>query len=714
MKKANDRAPAHPGDPANLSVEERVTHLLSRMTLEEKIDQLHQSGVGDTNPNNLQLREDEFRPTYGSFILNGPPDVRLRNELQRRAVNESRLGIPAIFGADVIHGYRAIYPIPLAQACAWDPDLMRHACAMAAAMAKAEGVDWTFAPMVDHCVDPRWGRIAETFGESPYASSVFAVASVEGYQTGPERIVACLKHFAGYGASEGGRDYSVTEISAQRLEEMHLPPFAAGVAAGADTVMSAFNDLNGVPASANPGLLTNVLRERWKFDGMVVSDWNSVLQLIQQGFAADEGEATAQALTAGVDLDMADGLYRRHLPALVSSGRISTSVIDEAVRRVLRVKFRQGLFERPFAEPTTAIDGPLTSAQLNLCEEFAVRSIVLLKNTGVLPLAENVGAIALIGPLANDGAALLGSWAQQGRPEETCTLLDGLRERLTGHQLVEFTPGCDIESADRGGFASARALALRSEVTVLCLGESAAMSGENASRSTLRLPGVQEDLALEILATGRPVVLVLISGRPLEVTRLESAAAILAAWQPGTRGGTAIAELLLGRQEPSGRLAVAWPRTTGQIPVYHQMRPRARAGREGAYQDIETTPLFEFGHGLSYTRFECGPIVLSRPATNPDTDLIADVTVTNRGDRPGRETVHWFIRDPVASVSRPLKELKKFEQSLILPGETHTFRFEIRPLRDLSFPNDRGERLLEPGAFFLFAGTQRVEFILTS
>ena len=692
-----------------LPIEQRAADLLSRMTLEEKIDQLHQCGVGDANPNNLVQRADELRATSGSFIAAG--NLTLRNALQRRAVEQTRLGIPAIFGSDVIHGYRAIFPIPLAEACAWDADLLRRACHSAAESARADGVDWTFAPMVDHCVDPRWGRIAETFGESPYASSVYAAAAVTGYQEGPQGIAACLKHYVGYGASEGGRDYSSTEIAPQRLWEMHLPPFEAGVRAGALTVMSAFNDLNGVPASANHYTLTEILRQRWGFQGFVVSDWGAVQQLIQQGYASDEADAVRKALLAGVDLDMSDGLYRQHLAGLIAAGRVPLAAVDTAVLRILRVKFIRGLFEQPFVASSALTGAAPTPAQLDLAEEFAARSMVLLKNTGVLPLGPGVRRLALIGPLAADQAALLGSWAQQGRAEEVTSIEAGLRARLPAGVSLRVAPGCRIEGGGREGFDAAVALARESDAVVLCLGESAGMSGENASRSTLRLPGLQEELALAVAAAGRPVVLLIVSGRPVELAAVEpKLAAILAVWQPGTRGGAAVADLLFGRRNPSGRLSVTWPRTGGQIPIYHNMRPRARTGKEGAYQDIDTSPLYEFGQGLSYTTFAYSPIRLARPTVQPGETLAAEVTVTNTGKRDGIETVLWFIRDPAASITRPLKDLKHFESASIAAGASRVFRFAIDPARDLSFPDADGHRILEPGEIILFAGPETARF----
>lgn len=703
----------------NLAIAERVSDLLGRMTLGEKLDQLHQCGVGDTNPNNLAQRLDQFQPTYGSYIVGGPWRTLLetRNVLQQRAVEESRLGIPALFGADVIHGYRTIAPIPLAQACSWNPELVRRLCAMAGAEARAHGIDWTFAPMVDHCVDARWGRIAETFGESPHASSVFAVASIQGYQENPAApIAACLKHYVGYGASEGGRDYVSTDISWQKLWEMHLPPFEAGVRAGAYTVMSAFNDLSGIPTSAHPYTLTEILRQRWHFAGPVVSDWASVAQLIHQGFAAHGAEAAQKALNAGVDIDMADGLFREHIKQLIERGLVSLQRVDEATGRVLWLKFKLGLFERPYTK-ANALTAPSTPPpeNLRLTEEAAARSLVLLKNNGALPLAANVKRIALLGPVADRGGPLLGSWAQQGDPAETETLAAALRSRLGSDVTLIVAPGCGIDDYDPSGIEQAQEATHAADLIIVCLGEDQHMNGENASRSTLRPAGRQTQVLDVALATNKPVILVLVAGRPLEIDAVEhQLAAVVAAWCGGSRGAAAIADALLGRLNPSGRLAVTWPRTAGQIPLYHNMRPKARLADEGNYRDSLTTPLYEFGHGLSYTTFQMGPIQLSATTLSPRERLIAEVAVTNTGPRDGIETVLWFIRDVAAGITRPLKELKHFEQALIGAGQTLAFRFVIEPKRDLTFPDDSGRPQLEPGEFILFAGGERVSFHLTA
>ena len=702
---------------ANLPVEQRIADLLGRMTLEEKVDQLHQRAVDDVNPNNLKQHADEYRSTFGSFIIGGPWKTVLatRNAIQKRAVSESRLGIPAIFGSDVIHGYRAITPIPLAQACSWNPELVRLGCAMAAESAKAHGVDWTFAPMVDHSVDPRWGRIAETFGESPYAAAVFTAASVRGFQGQkfgePGMVAACLKHFVGYGASEGGRDYVYTEISAQNLWEMHLPSFEAGVRAGARTAMSAFNDIAGIPASANAYTLNEILRRRWGMTGPVVSDWGAVEQLINQGFAADGAEATEKALKSGVDIDMTDGLYSQHVAALLASGRLSLATVDEAVRRVLRLKFELGLFEHPYTEPNAITAAAPTAAQLTLAEELAARSIVLLKNNGVLPLAASVRRIALLGPLFDDGGPLLGCWAQQGQASETQSIAAALRARLPAEVVLRIEPGCSIRGAVANDFAPAVAAACESDLVILCVGEEGSMSGENASRSTLRLAGGQEELVQAVAATGKPVVLVLVSGRPLELQAFEEKmSAVVAAWAGGSRAAAALVDTLLGHRNPSGRLAVTWPRTTGQIPLYHNMRPRARTDDYGQYRDIPTTPLYEFGHGLSYTTFGYSALRLDRTEVSEGERLVAEITVTNTGTCEGVETVFWFIRDPAASITRPLKELKHFEQASLAPKASRVFRFEIEPLRDLSFPDGDGRRILDPGEIILTAGGSTARF----
>ncbi len=701
--------PAHP-------IAARVNDLLCRMTLQEKADQICQSVLNDFNPNNQQKEGDQkIQATYGSYIYFY--DLGIRNEIQRRALEESRLGIPTVFGSDVIHGCFLTFPIPLAQACAWDAELVRRGCAFAAAEARRAGVDWVFSPMIDVTFDPRWGRIAEGYGESPYGAAVFATAAVKGYQgetLDSQETVACtLKHFVAYGASEGGRDYAYTDVSPVRLWEMYLPPYEAGTSAGAASIMSSFNDLNGVPLTANHYLLTEVLRERWGWKGVVVTDWGAIDQLAFQGYAADGKEGLTKAINAGVDIDMVTYNATNHLAAAVDKGEVSLERVDEAVRRILHMKFALGLFEHPYAAENNALPPERVREGEALAEELAAQSLVLLKNDhGTLPLTAQAGQIALIGPVADDQKEVLGSWTYAPDRSKTVTLAQGLRAALPAGVTLKQAPGCDFDGENREGFVEAVALAQASDVVVLCLGEKAAMSGENASRSSLRLPGVQEELALAIAATGKPVVLLIASGRPVELQTLEpKMQAILALWQPGTLTGAAVASVLTGKRNPSGRLSVTWPRSAGQIPIFHNQHLRARGDTDqGRYQDIPTEPQYPFGHGLSYTTFAYGPITLGAETVRPGGELVAEVTVTNTGAVEGAETVFWFVSDPVASVTQPIKQLKHFEKAAIAPGASRGFKFTIRPERDLSFRDGQGNAILEPGFIHLSAGGQQVSF----
>lgn len=705
----------------------RVERLLAEMTLAEKIGQLVQSDARRITNAVAAHAAGTLDPLTG-FYTWGPADPERRNAIQRIAVESSRLGIPALFGADVLHGYRVIFPIPLAQACAWDDALVRRAAAAAAREAAAAGVDLTYAPMVDVALDPRWGRVAEGFGEAPWAQARFGAAAVRGFQgddpAAPDRIAACVKHFAAYGAAEGGRDYSATDVSPQRLWEVYLPPFEACVQAGALAVMSAFNDLNGVPMTANRALLTGVLRERWGFDGLVISDWGAVAQLEIQGAAGDGATAAALALGAGTDVDMNTGRYAAHLPTLVEQGAVSMATLDTAVRRVLLAKLRRGLFERPYVAATPAADP--APADLALADELAAASFVLLKNErGVLPIARTNLTLAVIGPLADQPAAWLGAWKQQGRTDEALTLVEGLRARLPAGVRLRVERGCDLDERSRrrrdvpansdgtSEWAAALAAARAADVVILCLGESAGMTGENASRSSLRLPGEQEALALAVAACGRPTVLTLVAGRPLELQRIEPAVqAILLLWQPGTRGGLAAADTLLGRRNPAGRLAITFPRTTGQIPLYHYMRPRARRGRMGEYQDLPTTPLYDFGHGLAYTTFAADSLRLDRNSLRPGETLRAELRVTNTGARSGVETVFWMLRRPPAVVTPPLRELRHVERAELAPGASRLFGFELDPARDCAVPDADGRPRLLPGEYTLLVAGQTATFRL--
>lgn len=694
-----------------VGVEQRVEDLLSRMTLEEKILQLNQYLLGlNDNPDNLGEVVKKFPAETGSLIY-CEVDPRLRNKFQKKAMEESRLGIPVLFGYDVIHGFRTIYPIPLAQACSWNPALVERCSAVAAREARCSGVDWTFSPMVDIARDGRWGRVAEGYGEDPYAAGVYAAAAVKGYQgnnlASDRSVAACLKHYVGYGASEAGRDHVYTEISRQTLWDTYLPPFETGVKAGAATLMSAFNDISGIPASANRYTLTEILKNRWKHDGFVVSDWGVMTKLIRQGVAADAKEATEKAFMAGVEMDMIDDCYRQHLGALVKEGKVPLERVDEAVRRVLRIKFRLGLFDHPYTKEMVRKKRFLLPEDLRTAEQMAEESIVMLKNANhILPLA-GVKKIALIGPMAQNRPELLGSWCAHGQAEDVCSIYDAMAREFVGRADILCVPGCDFDGVRHDGFAEALAAAENAEVVVLCLGEKRHWGGENASRSTIALPSVQEELLAEVKKAGKPVVVLLSNGRPLELVRIEKQAdAIVEMWQPGVAGGRPVAGVLSGRINPSGRLAITFPYVTGQIPNYYNHRPPS--GR-GDYQDIPTGPLYRFGYGLSYTDYKYGDLKVSSGKVRRGEKIVAEIAVTNIGSRDGLETVHWFIHDPACSISRPVKELKFFEKQLIKAGETKLFRFNIDMERDFSFVDSDGNHFLETGDYYIMVKDQKVK-----
>ena len=711
----NKRQPL-PYKDATLPVETRVEDLLSRMTLYEKIAQLNQYTLGNNdNVNNIDEVVDKIPSETGSLIYFGD-NASLRNAMQKKAVEETRLGIPILFGFDVIHGFRTVYPIPLAIGASWNPGLAGEACRVAAMEAWHAGIDWTFSPMVDIARDARWGRIAEGYGEDPYLTSVFGAASVKAYQgddlSEPGNIAACLKHYVGYGASEAGRDYVPTEISRQTLWDTYLPPFEAGIKAGAATVMSSFNNISGIPGSANHYTMTEVLKEKWNHDGFVVADWNAVVQLISQGMAKDGKEAAMYAINAGLDMDMVDNLYMQHLEALLNEGKVSMERVDDAVRRILKLKFELGLFENPYTEEKPESEWVLLPESLETARNLAEESRVLLKNDGdVLPLEKDC-KVALIGPMARNQKDLLGSWFGRGRAEDVTSIFDGLNEVM--ETSVAYAPGCDFDGSDTSGFAEAVRVASESDVVVLCLGEKRNWSGENASRSTIALPGIQEDLLMTLKETGKPIVVVLSNGRSLDLTRISPAAdAVLETWQPGVMGGPAVASVLTGGTNPSGRLTVTFPYTTGQIPVYYNHRESGRRGSQGLYQDIPSTPMYEFGYGLSYTDYEYGQVTVSADSFTVNDRVTASVTVRNAGEMDGKETVQWYICDPYSSLTRPVKELKHFEKRLLKAGEEYTFTFEIDPMRDLSFVNGEGERFIEPGDFYIIVKDQKVRITLT-
>ena len=701
---------------AKAPIEKRVDDLLSRMTLEEKVMQLNQYTLGrNNNVNNVGEEVKKVPAEIGSLIY-FEANPELRNNMQKKAMEESRLGIPIIFGYDAIHGFRTVYPISLAQACSWNPDLVEQACAVSAQEARMSGVDWTFSPMIDVARDPRWGRVAEGYGEDPYANGVFGAASVRGYQgdnmSAENRVAACLKHYVGYGASEAGRDYVYTEISKQTLWDTYLLPYEMGVKAGAATLMSSFNDISGVPGSANPYTMTEILKNRWRHDGFIVSDWGAIEQLKNQGLAATKKEAAWHAFTAGLEMDMMSHAYDRHLKELVEEGKVSMAQVDEAVRRVLLLKFRLGLFERPYTPVTTEKERFLRPQSMDIAARLAAESMVLLKNeNNVLPLTDKK-KIAVIGPMAKNGWDLLGSWRGHGKDTDVAMLYDGLAAEFAGKAELRYALGCNTQGENREGFAEALEAARWSDVVVLCLGEMMTWSGENASRSSIALPQMQEELAKELKKAGKPVVLVLVNGRPLELNRLEPVSDdILEIWQPGVNGALPMAGILSGRINPSGKLAMTFPYSTGQIPVYYNRRKSGR-GHQGFYKDITSDPLYPFGHGLSYTEFKYGTVTPSATKVKRGEKLSAEVTVTNIGARDGAETVHWFISDPYCSITRPVKELKHFEKQLIKAGETKTFRFDIDLERDFGFVNEDGKRFLETGEYNIHVLGQSVKIEL--
>ena len=701
---------------AKAPIEKRIDDLISRMTLEEKSLQLNQYTLGrNNNVNNVGEEVKKVPSEIGSLIY-FDINPELRNSMQKKAMEESRLGIPIIFGYDAIHGFRTIYPISLGQACSWNPGLVEQACAVSAQEARMSGVDWTFSPMIDVARDPRWGRVAEGYGEDPYTNGVFAAASVRGYQgddmSAENRMAACLKHYVGYGASEAGRDYVYTEISAQTLWDTYLLPYEMGVKAGAATLMSSFNDISGVPGSANPYIMTEILKKRWKHDGFIVSDWGAVEQLKNQGLAATKKDAARYAFNAGLEMDMMSHAYDRYLKELVEEGKVTMAQVDESVRRVLRVKFRLGLFERPYTPVTNEKDRFFRPQSMAVAAQLAAESMVLLKNNNqILPLT-NKKKIAVVGPMAKNGWDLLGSWCGHGKDTDVEMLYDGLTAEFGGDAELRYAMGCKPQGNDRSGFAGALDVARWSDVVIVCLGEMLTWSGENASRSTIALPQIQEELVKELKEAGKPIILVLSNGRPLELNRMEPLCdAILEIWQPGINGARSMAGILSGRINPSGKLAMTFPYSTGQIPIYYNRRKSGR-GHQGFYKDITSDPLYPFGHGLSYTEFKYGTVTPSATKVKRGDKLSAEVTVTNTGARDGAETVHWFISDPYCSITRPVKELKHFEKQFIKVGETKTFRFDIDLERDFGFVNEDGKRFLEAGEYHILVQGQTVKIEL--
>ena len=711
--------------------EQRVDSVLRLMTLSEKIGQMNQVSSKEDPTGQLtecSNEEELIRSGQVGSMLNVVGVERTRH-LQEIAVNDTRLHIPLIFALDVVHGYKTISPVPLAESCSWDMDLIEKSARVAAEEATASGIQWTFAPMVDIARDPRWGRVMEGSGEDPYLGSAIAKARVRGFQgtdlSAYNTMAACAKHFEGYGAAEGGRDYNTVDISKQRLRELYLPPFSAAADAGVATFMNSFNEVMGVPATGSTYLVRDILKGEWNFPGVVVSDWGSVAELIPHGVAEDKCDAAQLAVTAGCDMDMEGYCYVSSLEKLVREGVVSESLIDDAVRRILRLKFDLGLFDDPYrycdAEREKA--EILSAEHRKVVREMACKSIVLLENReGILPLDNRCKNIGIVGPLADNPDDMLGSWCARGDGKDAIGILQGIKQAVGKGVRIRYAKGCEIEGDDRSGFSEAVQVAENSDVVIVCVGENRFMSGEAASRTRLTLPGVQRELLKAIKETGKPIVLLLSNGRPLVLDwEKENIGTIVECWQLGSEAGNAIADVLFGKYNPSGKLTMSFPYNEGQIPVYYNAKSTGRPYVPNVryvtrYLDCPNVSLYSFGYGLSYTRFEYGELKLDKDTMFPGEKLRIDVSVANVGNYDGEETVQLYIRDVCSKITRPEKELKGFKKVFLKKGERTDISFELS-LADLEYVLADGSRESDPGLFEVFVGgnpddVKKAEFIL--
>ncbi|HEX7026379.1 MAG TPA: beta-glucosidase BglX [Gammaproteobacteria bacterium] len=725
--------------PVDAEVEKKIDALLEKMTLEEKIGQTALRGMSSRFKGELpdDLRKSVKAGRVGAFL--NVMDKDTARELQRIAVEESPHGIPLLFARDVIHGFRTIFPLPIGQAASWNPELAKQAARMSAVEASTYGIRWTFAPMVDISRDPRWGRIAESFGEDPYLSSVFSTALVEGFQgddlTDPTSLAACAKHYAGYGAAEGGRDYNTTYIPEQLMRDVYLKPFKAAADAGAATFMSAFNEINGVPATGNHFLLTQILRDEWNWKGFVVSDWDSVIEMIPHGYAADKKHAAERAMNAGLDMEMTSDAYELHLAELIRENKVSEKQLDEAVRRILRVKFALGLFEQPYFTDEHN-DSILSEPHLAAAKEAAVQSVVMLKNEkNILPLSKKSGKLAIIGPLADAPHEQLGTWTFDGKKENTRTPLHAIRD-LLGNENVIYHAGLEYSrSKDRGAFPDVIAAAKQADTVLFFAGEEAILSGEAHSRADINLPGAQENLIKALRKTGKPIILVIMAGRPITLGNiLDDVDAVLFAWHPGTMGGPALAELIFGDRSPSGKLPVTWPKAVGQIPIYYNHKNTGRPadeesfvqmddipigawqsslGNDSHYLDLGFTPQYPFGYGLSYTSFEYKNIRLGSRKVKLGDTLEITATLRNSGKREGTEIAQLYVQDVVADITRPVRELKGFQRVTLKPGESKRITFTLHT-DDLAFHNQQMQSVTEPGLFNVWIGPNAAEGLQAS
>jgi len=704
------------------TIDQKVDSVLKLMTLDEKIGQMNQyNGDWDaTGPITKDGdKQNQIRKGRLGSMLN-VTGVDHTRELQEIAM-ESRLKIPLLFGQDIIHGYRTIFPIPLAEASSWDTTAIKLSARIAATEAAAAGVHWTFAPMVDIARDPRWGRVMEGAGEDPYLGSMIAAARVRGFQGNglgnTDALMACAKHFAAYGAAIGGRDYNSVDMSLRTLWEIYLPPFKAALDAGAATFMNSFNDLNGIPASGNKYLQRDILKGKWNFTGFVVSDWGSIGEMINHGYAKDNYEAAFEAINAGSDMDMESRSYIQNLSKLVKDGKVKVDLIDDAVRRILRKKFEMGLFDDPFKFCNKQREQQQWNNTENLKAEkiVAEKSIVLLKNDNhLLPLSKQTKTIALIGPFIKAVRDNLGFWSYQW-PDDTSrivTVFQGIKNKVSAGTQLLYAKGCEINDSSQAGFAEAIEVAKQADVVIMSVGEASDWSGEAKSRSNLRLPGMQEELIKEIYATGKPVVVMINAGRPLIFNwTADNVPAILYTWWLGTEAGDAIADVLFGDYNPSAKLPISFPRTEGQIPIYYNHFKTGRPATSdsdrfyrSAYIDLSIYPKYAFGFGLSYTSFSYGDITLSDSIVHTNKPITAKITVTNNGYYDGEETVQLYIQDVIGSVVRPVKELKSFQKIFLKKGESRQVSFTIN-INMLRFYNDQLQYIYEPGDFKIYIGT---------
>ncbi len=719
------------------TIEARIDSLLEKMTLQQKIGQLNQQSFGQ---NIDELTEIVRKDQIGSLLnLN---DAELVNKIQDIAINQSKAHIPLLISRDVIHGYKTIFPIPLGQAATFNPKIVEEGARVAAIEASSDGIRWTFSPMVDISRDPRWGRMAESFGEDPYLTSVMGVAMVNGYQgislDNPTSIAACAKHFIGYGAAEGGKDYNSTMIPERVLRNVYMPPFQAAAEAGCGTFMTSFNDNDGIPSTGNSFILKDVLRDEWKYDGMVVSDWTSIGEMILHGFCKDRKEAAMLAMNSGVDMEMVSGTYLENIEELIKSGKISEKTLDDAVRNVLRLKFRLGLFDNPYV--VTSQDVKYAPQNLEKAKECAQQSIILLKNNdNVLPITNKVKKIAIVGPMADAPHDQLGTWVFDGEKDKTQTPLNSIREMYGNDVQIVYEPGLTFSrDNNKVGIDKAVNVAKGADVVVAFVGEEAILSGEAHSLADLNLRGAQSEMIEALAKTGKPLVTVVMAGRPLTIGKeVDESSSVLYSFHPGTMGGPAIADILFGKVAPSGKTPVTFPKMVGQIPIYYAHnntgRPASRKetlineipieagqtslGCTSFYMDAGFDPLFPFGFGLSYTTFDYSNIKASGNKFNVDGTMTVSIDIKNTGKCEGTETVQLYVQDKVGSVTRPVKELKDFSRVTLNPGETKTVTFTL-PMSKLAYWNKEMKKVIEPGEFTLWIGTnsqdgEKIDFEVT-